>query len=183
MSALTTVPVFYDIEASGLDGFPIEIGWARADLASGTILSEGHLIRPPPDWDVRGTWDPAAPLRRRIVIDALGRAGRPVSEIARCMNESLGGRELFADSPFDEAWLQQLFDAAGTETEFSVRRTDPAVLIERLAGDRTTYANAKRRALRVASPNHRAEADARHWAVLWAMLAGPVCNTDCGRSA
>jgi len=27
----STVPVFYDCEASGLDGVPIEIGWASAD--------------------------------------------------------------------------------------------------------------------------------------------------------
>ena len=55
--------------------------------------------------------------------------------------------------------------------EFSVRRTDPAVLLAGLAGDRTTYANAKRKALRTAPPKHRAEADARHWAVLWAEIA------------
>ena len=60
MSGVSAVPVFYDFEASSLDGFPIEIGWARADLASGTILSEGHLIRPPAAWDVRGTWDSSA---------------------------------------------------------------------------------------------------------------------------
>jgi hypothetical protein len=140
-------------------------------LASGTILSEGHLIRPPPDWDVRGTWDPSAASRHRIALDELWRDGRPVLDIARRMNESLGGNELFADSPFDEPWLQQLFDAAGIEAEFLVRRTDPAVLIGARAGDRAIYAEAKRKALRMAPPNHRAEADARHWAVLWAMIA------------
>jgi hypothetical protein len=171
MSGLSAVPVFYDIEASSLDGFPIEIGWARADLASGTILSEGHLIRPPADWDVRGTWDASAASRHRIALDDLWRAGRPVLEIARRMNDSLRGTELFADSAFDEAWLQQLFDAAGIDPEFTVRRTDPSVLIERLAGDRAVYADAKRRALRMAAPNHRAEADARHWAALWAIIA------------
>jgi hypothetical protein len=172
-SAISRAPVFYDIEASGLDGFPIEIGWARADLASGTILSEGHLIRPPSDWDVRGTWDPSAATRHRITLDELWRAGQPVLEIARRMNETLRDSELFADSPFDEAWLRQLFDAAGIDAEFSVRRTDPAVLIGALAGDRATYAEARRKALRIAAPNHRAEADARHWAVLWAMIACP----------
>jgi hypothetical protein len=89
------------------------------------------------------------------------------------MNESLSGSELFADSPFDEAWLRQLFDAAGIEPEFWVRRTGPGILIARLAEDRATYAKAKRQALRIAAPNHRAEADARHWAVLWAMIARP----------
>ena len=42
MTGITSVPVFYDIEASSLEGFPIEIGWARADVALGTILSEGQ---------------------------------------------------------------------------------------------------------------------------------------------
>ena len=178
MSGKTSAPVFYDIEASSLNGFPIEIGWARPDLASGTIMSEGHLIRPPPDWDVQGTWDASAVARHRIKLDELWRAGRPVLEIARRMNDTLRGSELFADSPFDEAWLQQLFDAAGMNPEFTARRTDPAVLIERLAGDRTTYANAKRKALRTAPPTHRAEADARHWAVLWIMVARPGSTTD-----
>jgi hypothetical protein len=178
MSGVARVPVFYDIEASSLEGFPIEIGWARADLASGTILSEGHLIRPPSDWDVRGVWDPSAASRHRIAIDELWRAGRPVLEIARRMNESLGGSELFADSPFDEAWLSHLFDAAGLEPEFSLRRTDPAVLIGRLATNRANYAQAKRQALRIAPQNHRAEADARHWAVLWAMISDQTTRPD-----
>jgi hypothetical protein len=171
MSGASSAPVFYDIEASSLEGFPIEIGWARADLASGTIVSEAHLIRPPPDWDLRATWDESAACRHRIGLDELWRLGRPAVEIARRMNESLAGSELFADSPFDEPWLRQLFDAAGIEAEFTVRGTDPSVLIAALAGDRAAYLEAKRKALRIAPPNHRAEADARHWAVLWAMIA------------
>jgi hypothetical protein len=178
MSGITSVPVFYDIEASGLQGVPIEIGWARADLLTGAILSEGHLIKPPADWDVRGTWDSAAAVLHRIGVGDLWRTGRPPMEIARLMNDTLSGSDLFADSPFDEAWLYQLFDTAGVDPEFTVRRTDPAVLIERLAGDRAHYAAAKRKALRVAPPKHRAEADARHWAVLWAMIARPGWHTD-----
>ena len=174
MNQRRSAPVFYDIEASGLDGFPIEIGWARADLASDTILSEGHLIRPPVDWDVSVTWDASAATRHRIPLDELWRTGKPAFEIARRMNDTLHGSELFADSPFDESWLQQLFDAAGLEPEFVVRRTDAAVLIKALAGDRAVYADAKRQALRLAPPIHRAEADARHWAVLWAMVARPT---------
>jgi len=56
---------------------------------SGTILSEGHLIQPPPDWDISGTWDPAAAARHRIRMNDLSRKGRPVLEIARRMNEML----------------------------------------------------------------------------------------------
>jgi hypothetical protein len=166
-TGLGSSPVFYDIEASSLEGFPIEIGWAQADAALGTIMSEGYLIRPPPDWDIPGTWDPGAAARHRISIDDLWRKGRPVLEIARRMNQTLAGAELFADSSFDETWLHQLLEAAGIDPDFSVRRTDPAVLIGRLAVDRATYVAAKRNALRDAPQIHRAEADARHWAVVW----------------
>ena len=167
----TSIPVFYDIEASSLDGFPIEIGWAWADVASGTIISEGHLIRPAAVWDVHGTWDPAAASRHRIAIDDLFRQGRPTFEVAHRMNSAVHGSELFADSPFDEHWLTLLFEAAGLEPDFRVRRTDPEVLIASLAGDRARYVEAKREAARIAPTKHRAEADARHWAVLWAIIA------------
>jgi hypothetical protein len=167
-----TPPVFYDIEASSLDGFPIEIGWAYADAVGSEIHSESCLIRPPAEWDVRGSWDSSAAALHRITIPDLERDGRPVFEIARRMNEVLHGRELFADSPFDEPWLNQTFEAAGIDPEFTLRRTDPGVLIERAAGDRAKYVAARRQALRVAAPAHRAEADARHWATLWAIVAG-----------
>jgi hypothetical protein len=180
MAGTSNVPVFYDVEASSLDGFPIEIGWARADPASATILSEGHLIRPPTAWDVRGTWDSFVASRHGIVLDELWRAGRPVLEIARRMNETLRSSELFADSPFDEPRLQQFFDAAGIDAEFSLLRTHPAVLIADFTGDGAAYTKAKRRALRIAPPKHRAEAAARHWAVLWAMVAGVPVETQNG---
>ena len=167
----TGSPVFYDIEASSLDGFPIEVGWAWVEPASGTIVSEGHLIRPASVWDVHATWDPAAASCHRIGIDDLFRQGRPAFEVARRMNSNVRGSELFADSPFDEHWLTLLFAAAGLEPAFRVRRTDPEVLIACLAGDRGRYAEAKREAARIMPMKHRAEADARHWAVLWAIIA------------
>lgn len=46
-----TDPVFYDCEATGLEGVPIEIGWAFADV-NNAIQSEGHLIKPPESWNL-----------------------------------------------------------------------------------------------------------------------------------
>ena len=39
-------PVFYDCEASGVEGLQIEIGWAVVNTATGYIQSEGHLVKP-----------------------------------------------------------------------------------------------------------------------------------------
>lgn len=170
-----SVPVFYDCEASDVEGYPIEIGWAFLDLEAGTVVSESHLIRPPDDWPIKESWDRAAERLHGIALSQLRLDGRPVWEIARRMNGALGGRELFSDAPQDEAWLRLLFDAAGLEPTFLVRRTDARVLISRVAGDRgldeAAYARAKAKAADLAPRRHRAEADARHLAVLWNIVA------------
>ncbi len=169
------IPVFYDCEASDMEGYPIEIGWAFLDPEAGTVVSESHLIRPPDDWPIKESWDPAAERLHGIALSQLWLDGRPVWEIGRRMNEALGGRELFSDAPQDEAWLRQLFDAAGLEPTFLVRRTDARVLISRVAGDRgldeAAYARAKAKAVALAPRRHRAEPDARHLAVLWNIVA------------
>jgi hypothetical protein len=48
-------PVFYDFEASALDGCPIEIGWAWFDGTS--VRAESHLILPDPIWQIESSWD------------------------------------------------------------------------------------------------------------------------------
>lgn len=166
-------PVFYDCEASDVEGYPIEVGWAFVDRAAGAIVSESHLIKPPEDWPVKESWDRAAERLHRISLSQLHREGRPVWEVARRMNAALGGRELFSDAPQDEAWLGLLFDAAGVEPSFTIRRTDARILISQAAADhgmsQADYTRAKELAAQLAPRRHRAEADARHLAVLWQM--------------
>lgn len=91
------------------------------------------------------------------------------------MNAVLDGRELFSDALQDEAWLRLLFDAAGIEPTFVVRRTDARILISQAAADRgldeAAYARVKILAAKMAPRPHRAEADARHLALLWNMIA------------
>lgn len=87
------------------------------------------------------------------------------------MNAVLSGQELFSDAPQDETWLRLLFDATRFEPAFTVRRTDARVLIARAAADRgldeAAYARAKALVADISPRRHRAEADARHLAVLW----------------
>jgi len=169
-----TIPVFYDCEASSLDGVPIEIGWASIKVNTDVIISEGHLIRPPPDWPVEESWDPVAEDLHGISLSHLKTHGRPVWEIARRMNNVLEGRELFADSPLDEVWLRRIFEETGLDPAFTVRRTDAEVLISGLAVNRGldagTYGRIKATAAHLAPHQHRAEADARHLAVRWHMV-------------
>ena len=172
----TEVPVFYDCEASCLGGLPIEIGWAFVDTATGEVQSESHLVKPPTTWDMRSVWDPDAQKLHRISREQLVAQGRPPFEIARRMNQVLAGRELFSDAPGDdERWLGIIFDEAGLEPTFTVRRTHAEVLIAqlvvRLGWDSIRYQAAKIDADRVSPRTHRAEADARHLAMLWRIIS------------
>jgi DNA polymerase III epsilon subunit-like protein len=171
-------PVFYDCEASSLDGYPIEVGWASASTQNDAILSEGHLIRPPQEWPINESWDEQAEGIHGITLYQVQREGRPAWEIAKRMNAALAGRELFSDAAQDETWLRLLFDAAGIDPTFTIRRTDATVLISRAAAERgmseAAYERAKGMAAELAPRRHRAEADARHLAVLWRLVAAEV---------
>lgn len=167
-------PIFYDFEASGLNGFPIEIGWAYVDSKSVSIVAEGHLIRPAIEWDTAEDWDADAEQLHGITLDLLMREGKPAHAVASRVNEALRNRSLFADSPFDEGWLLQLFEAAGLSPTFQVRRTAPEVLAREFAADRRLPSAAVDQAILCAQRDHlqvhRAVRDACYWAAVWLML-------------
>jgi hypothetical protein len=176
MSKGTEAPVFYDCEASCLGGLPIEIGWAFVDASTDEIHSESHLIKPPSHWDMQAVWDPDAEQLHRISLEQVVAHGHPPFEIARRMNEILAGRELFSDAPADdERWLRIIFDEAGPEPSFTIRRTSADVLTAQFAAnlgwDTVSYEAAKAEADRISPRTHRAEADARHLAVLWDIIS------------
>lgn len=168
-----SAPVFFDFEASGLDGVPIEIGWASLD-DDGTVKSEAHLIKPPSDWDIHNNWDENAALLHGIALDTLAQSGRSPFDIAQRMNDELAARELYSDSPFDKHWLNMLFDATPYEPQFIVREmsADTFVMQSGLALGLTRMAitqiashiGAQRKR------SHRAEDDARYWAQLWCAM-------------
>ena len=174
-----TAPVFYDCEASCIGGLPIEIGWAFVEITTGKIQSESHLVKPPSHWDMQTVWDPDAERLHRISREQLLAHGRPPLEIARRMNNVLAGRELFSDSPpDDEAWLRKIYDEARLKPTFTIRSTHADVMLRQLAADKgwdsASYQAAKQEAARLAPHIHRAEADARYWAVLWQIvIRGP----------
>jgi len=174
MSELVLDPVFYDFEASGLEGFPIEVGWACVQQTPAVLASEGYLIRPALDWNAAENWDTEAEQLHGLTLDLLLREGKPPTTVALRMNEALRNRSLFADSPFDEGWLSQLFDAAGLLPTFHIRRTAPEVLVRQFAADQRLPSAAVDQAIICAQRDHpqvhRAVQDAYYWAAVWLML-------------
>jgi hypothetical protein len=176
MTMMSDIPIFYDCEASCIGGLPIEIGWAFIDTSTGEIQSESYLVRPPLDWDMQPVWDPDAEKLHGISLEQLLAHGRLPFEIARRMNDVLAGRELFSDGPADdERWLRIIFEEAGPDPAFTIRRTRADVLVAQLAAkvgwDSASYEAAKAEADCTSPRAHRAEVDARHWAVLWRMIS------------
>jgi DNA polymerase III epsilon subunit-like protein len=165
-------PVFYDCEASSLDGFVIEVGWAYAQPDDGQIISASHLVRPLAEWQIATVWDENAEALHGISLAELSTQGIPLRDIANGMNRELAGRELYSDSAFDGAWLSQIFEGAGIEPSFLVRQTSADTLLEKTVTDRKFDRSRYRKAADEAEQNrrHRAEADARMWAQLWQMI-------------
>jgi hypothetical protein len=103
--------IILDIEASGLDGFPIEIGWCDQDGKT-----ESHLIRPAPSWT---DWDERAELIHGISRERLAVDGEPHEAVARRVADLLVWcgveRHIVAsDNPaYDAPWIRMLIVAAG----------------------------------------------------------------------
>jgi hypothetical protein len=83
-----------DFEASGLNGWPIEIGWMREDDAEPTSF----LIRPRPEFD-RTRWSPNAEKLHGISLARIEREGVPASEIVPEFIAALDGHILVSDNP------------------------------------------------------------------------------------
>jgi len=162
-------PVFYDIEASSLDGYPIEVGWAQVTSAL-AIESEGHLIHHS-GWNLSARWSKRAESIHHIPMAEVKTRGEPPYKIANRMNAALAGRELFADSAYDENWLRLMFDAAGFEPVFTIRRMLADLLIAQRAAAVSIPAEVFKVLLAKAGDTiprtHRAEQDARHLAAQW----------------
>jgi len=125
----------------------------------------------------------------KIVRARLQRAGplaaesHPDSDLLTAFAEqALTGRELFSDGSADEDWLRKLFDAAGEEPSFTIRRTLANTVILRGAAARdlsdTSIIKAAQETSRTFPHTHRAEPDARHLAALWGILS-VVASRSC----
>ena len=108
-------PYIIDIEASGFgsNSYPIEVGLALE-------LDQRYctLIRPMDHWI---HWDNEAESLHRIRRELLTRNGRQVIEVARELNHRLDGKVVYSDAwGVDNAWVVELYAAAGLDKTFTV---------------------------------------------------------------
>lgn len=108
-------PYIIDVEASGFGSksYPIEVG-----LALGPNERFCTLIRPVDYWK---HWDSQAESVHKISREALRKNGRLVTEVARELNRQLGSEVVYSDAwGVDNAWVVELFAAAGMNKTFAV---------------------------------------------------------------
>lgn len=115
---MTGIPLFFDLEASGLHpaSYPIEVAWSPPDSAQ----IESRLIRPDASWGDH--WDFNAQDLHGIRRAQLFELGRPCREIAQRMNEQLAGHTIYSDCiSWDRFWLLMLFESAEIAPAFAMQ--------------------------------------------------------------
>jgi hypothetical protein len=170
---MPSIPVFYDFEASGLTGFPIEIGWAWLDGRA--VKSDSLLIAPAAHWDLTGSWEAQAERIHGISITQLYDEGFPPLCVAQRLNRCLAGRTLYSDSALDAGWMGQLFAATTLLPTFTVHLMPAGELVDDL---RRTVGLSHLASVQIADNvgdsfphTHRARDDAVYWAELWAAFS------------
>lgn len=159
--------IFLDCEASGLMGYPIEIGFARV-LPDRSITSAARLIRHDEWLDELPLWDWQAEALHGISRADLVEHGQPVGAVARWLNDQLAGHLVAIDSEFDQRWVDMLMSAAGVDRQFGF-----IDVVEAFAGDEVD-----RQAVSVLARDlserrvHRAAADAEQWAEIYVNSLG-----------
>ena len=100
----TMTPIFIDIEASSLTGWPIEIGLSR--LGPIGIETWSCLIQPRPGWR-EADWDPRSAEIHGIAREQLHTA--PAADMVAEAVEARLGAHVLSDCPeFDGKWLTML---------------------------------------------------------------------------
>ena len=157
---------FLDFEASGLRGFPIEIGWAVVH-PDNQVVVESYLIHCETWMDQIDRWDHCAEsihgIPRRILIEF----GKSPDDVARLTNKALAGTIVYVDSSYDAKWSAELFAEAKMAQAFAF--ADIAVAFSGPEIDEMAYDHALKIIDKIKPRTHRAGEDAEHWATLYRM--------------
>lgn len=115
MKEMTELPLFTDVEASGLhpDSYPVQVAWSDEQ---GSV--EFHFIRPVEHWI---HWDYNAQEMHGMSREFLFAHGEDVKTVANRMNEALGGKTIHTDNVmFDGGWIDMIFEEAGIDRTFEI---------------------------------------------------------------
>lgn len=168
MQALATQPViFVDVEASGVRGYPIQVGWAVVDEPGLEHIRTGSIfIRHDPWLNELQLWDPAAEALHRITREFLKAEGMPVEHAAAWLNFSFEDQQVYTDVvESDGWWIDQIFNVAKIPRRFHIAD----IAIPMMNTDERAYEQAIRSVDKIAPKTHRADEDAYRWAVIYSL--------------
>jgi len=145
-------PVIIDIEASGfgVGSYPIEIGVVLSDRST-----HCYLIKPEQEWV---HWDAKAESLHGISRELLMEKGRPIREVAECLNRILLGQTVYSDAwSYDASWIGKLYDEAELLQGFKVESLRRILSDQQLSVWEPTRARVVEE---LALQRHRASSDA-----------------------
>jgi|GEM_PF-4505753 len=159
--------IFLDFEASGINGFPIQVGFCAVD-AERTTRAAAKLIRYDEWLEDFPRWNWQAEQLHKISRSNLMELGESPAAVMAWLNGELAGMVACADSYLDQLWLRELADAAGIEPLFRVveiqrawEGPEIAALVDDAEADK------------VQPCTHRADDDAAHHAARYVLSLAP----------
>lgn len=159
--------IFLDFEASGIHGYPIQVGFCAVG-ANRQARAAAKLIRNDEWLDDFARWDWQAEQVHKISRANLMQLGESPAATMQWLNGELAGMVACADSYLDQLWMRELADAAGIEPLFRVveiqqawQGPEIATLVDEAAADA------------VRPCTHRADDDAAHHAARYLLSIAP----------
>lgn len=105
-----------DIESSGFNGYPIQIGIIKENGAK-----YQSLINPHEEWLTDLEWDYNAQCIHSFELAYIKENGRDINTVAREINEFVDGDDVFIDSHYDVMWLNLLFEFSDVRRNFKMQ--------------------------------------------------------------
>jgi len=104
-----------DIESSGFEGYPIQIG---------IIKENGNkyqtFIKPSEKWLKNLEWNEDAELIHLIKQDYVIENGVDIEKVAQEINRFVDGDDVYVDSHYDVMWINLLFDEVQMKKLFKI---------------------------------------------------------------
>lgn len=172
---MTEAFTFIDVEASGWNGVPVEVGWATLPANFSTpeaaVRSDGFLVRPAGRWlaDPTIEWNPSAERLHGINRETLMAEGLAVERCLEILSTELAGRAVWCDSRgLDQAWLEVLWAEPAGVMGLPFRVGHWSDLFGRYWSEHSAPVLAARRVLTELPVHHRARLDAVRLALAFA---------------
>lgn len=110
-----TLRATIDIEASGFNGYPIQVG---------VITESGETykanIKPCKKWQEELEWNKESEQIHNLKLKDLIMKGVDIDIVARSLNKLLQGKDVLIETVYDEYWIELLFAYSNTIRKFNL---------------------------------------------------------------